>query len=138
MSKDKITVETSIEGDIDKIWEYWTKPDHIVKWNNASDDWHTPDAKNTLEEGGKFVYRMEAKDGSAGFDFIGTYKGVKDKEMLEYDLEDGRNVVVNFEKSDGKVVVKEDFEPEEINPKDMQKEGWQAILNNFKKYVEEN
>lgn len=138
MSKDKITVETSIDADIDKIWEYWTKPDHIVKWNNASDDWHTPDAKNTLEEGGKFVYRMEAKDGSAGFDFIGIYKGVKDKEMLEYDLEDGRNVIVYFEESDGKIIVKEDFEPEEINPKDLQKEGWQAILNNFKKYVEEN
>lgn len=138
MSKNKISVETNIDADIEKVWEFWTEPDHIVKWNNASDEWHTPDAKNSLEEGGKFIYRMEAKDGSAGFDFIGVYKGIKDKEMIDYDLEDGRNVIVYFEKSDGKVKVKEDFEPEEINPKDMQKEGWQAILNNFKKYVEEN
>lgn len=136
MAKDKIKVDTSVEKDLDKVWEFWTKPEHIAKWNQATEDWMCSNAENDLQKGGKFVYRMEAKDGSYGFDFSGEYMEVKPKEKLVYALEDGRSAEINFSEEHGKTIITETFEPESENPEDQQKEGWQAILNSFKKYAE--
>jgi hypothetical protein len=132
----KITVETTINASIEKIWLYWTEPKHIEKWNNASDDWHTPHAENDLRIGGKFLSRMEAKDGSFGFDFEGIYSEVKPFEKIKYSLEDGREVETMFVKNGENIEITTTFDAENENPIEMQKEGWQAILNNFKKYVE--
>lgn len=136
MKKTNITIEAIIQAPIEKVWQFWTEPAHIQKWNNASDDWHTPFAKNDLQKGGKFLYRMEAKNGSIGFDFEGTYTLIKHQETIEYVLGDGREVQIEFIKEDGKVKVIENFDAEDTNPVEMQREGWQAILNNFKAYVE--
>ena len=132
-----ITVSTSIHAPFEKVWDYYTKPTHVMGWNHASDDWHTTAAESDLKEGGKFSYRMEAKDGSEGFDFEGTYTKVNDHGMLEYTF-DGRMVSVDMmPKGDHtEVVVK--FDPEDENPIEQQQQGWQAILDNFKKYVEAN
>ena len=135
-NQSEITVETSISKPIEKVWELWTLPEHIIKWNHASDDWHTPFAENDPITGGKFLWRMEAKDGSFGFDFEGVYNNVVDKQLLTYSMADGRNVKIGFIADGDKTNVKETFDPESINPVEMQKEGWQAILNNFKKYAE--
>ena len=136
MNKETITVETLIDAPLEKIWEYWTDPKHIVKWTTASDDWHTPKATNDLRPGGKFLTRMEAKDGSFGFDFEGVYAVVEPHKKIEYDMADGRNVKVTFEKQNDKYKVIESFHAEDTNPIEMQKAGWQAILDNFKTYVE--
>jgi len=135
-TKDQIKIEASIEENMKKVWEYWTKPEHITKWNHASEEWLCPSAENDLKEGGKFVYRMEAKDGSFGFDFSGTYKEVNPKKKLVYEIEDGRMVTILFSEEDNTTTIKQTFEPETENSKEMQKEGWQAILNTFKKYAE--
>lgn len=135
-SENKITVEVEIENKLEKVWEFWTKPEHITKWNFASEDWLCPSAENDLKEGGKFVYRMESEDGKIGFDFSGTYEEVEPKEKLTYKLDDGRQADILFTENDGKTSLKEIFEPESENSEEMQKEGWQAILNNFKKYAE--
>lgn len=132
----KITVETTINASIEKIWLYWTEPKHIEKWNNASDDWHTPHAENDLRIGGKFLSRMEAKDGSFGFDFEGIYSEVKPFQMIKYRLEDGREVETMFVKNGENIEITTTFDAENENPIEMQKDGWQSILNNFKKYVE--
>ncbi|MDR5589067.1 SRPBCC family protein [Christiangramia sp. SM2212] len=132
----KIEVEVEIKKNLDKVWEFWTKPEHITKWNFASEDWLCPSAENDLKEGGKFVYRMEAKDGSFSFDFSGIYEEIKPKEKLVYKLDDGRMANIHFSEDDETTKVKEIFEAEENNSKEMQKDGWQAILNNFKKYAE--
>jgi len=131
-----ITVETTVNAPVEKVWELWTKPEHITKWNNASDDWHTPQATNDLRVGGKFHSRMEAKDGSFGFDFSGTYNEVKPRELIEYTLEDGRKVTIHFTANGNETKMVETFDAEKTHPVEMQKEGWQSILNNFKKYVE--
>ncbi len=131
-----ITVENIIQAPVTKIWEYWTKPEHIVKWNNASDDWHTPWAENDLRAGGRFVSRMEAKDGSFGFDFGGVYDAVTENEYIENTLDDGRKVKIIFTAQGNYTRVEESFEPENINSLELQKGGWQAILDNFKKYTE--
>ena len=131
-----ITVENIIQAPVTKIWEYWTKPEHIVKWNNASDDWHTPWAENDLRAGGRFVSRMEAKDGSFGFDFGGVYDAVTENEYIENTLDDGRKVKIFFTAQGNYTRVEESFEPENINSLELQKGGWQAILDNFKKYTE--
>jgi uncharacterized protein YndB with AHSA1/START domain len=131
-----ITVETTINAPLENVWKAWTTPEEIVKWNNASDDWYTPSAENDLTEGGKFVFRMEARDGSASFDFSGTYVTIKEKEWLEYRLIDDRKVTVGFEEADGKTKVTETFAPETENSAEAQKQGWQAILDNFRQYVE--
>jgi uncharacterized protein YndB with AHSA1/START domain len=137
--KTKVTVEANIHAPIERVWEMWTKPEHIIKWNNASDGWHSPKAENDLREGGKFMCRMEAKDGSAGFDFAGTYDEVAGEDFISYTMDDGRKVEVSFEdEGNGKTHITETFETEDQNPVEMQREGWQAILNNFKKYVEAN
>jgi len=113
-----------------------TKPEHIVRWNNASDNWHTPRAANDLRIDGRFVSRMEARDGSSGFDFSGIYTDVKPLKQIEYTLDDGRKVKILFVSMGNLTTVKETFETEQIYPVEMQQNGWQAILNNFKKYVE--
>jgi uncharacterized protein YndB with AHSA1/START domain len=138
MEKEFITLETKIHAPVDQVWKCWTTPDHIVKWNHASDDWHTPHAENDLRVGGTFSYRMEAKDGSFGFDFAGVYDRVVPHELIEYTMEDGRKVTVSFSAGDIKTKVVETFEAETENPVDMQRAGWQAVLENFKKYIESN
>jgi uncharacterized protein YndB with AHSA1/START domain len=134
--KNSITVEATIDASLTKVWKCWTTPEDIVQWNNASDDWYTPSADNDLIEGGKFVFRMEARDGSFSFDFSGTYQTIKEKELLEYVLADNRKVSVAFTESDGQTNVTEIFEPETENTMELEQQGWQAILNNFKRYVE--
>src|SRR5690606_33705096 len=135
--KQPITIETTINAPIEKVWACWTKPEHITKWNNASDDWHSPQAENDLRVGGKFITRMEAKDGSVGFDFGGTYDEVKEYELIAYTMDDNRKVKVTFSQhNDEETKVVETFDPEAENSIEMQRDGWQAILNNFKKYVE--
>lgn len=129
-------VETTINAPVDKVWEYWTKPEHITRWNNASDDWHTPRAENDLRTGGSFTSRMEAKDGSMGFDFGGVYDEVISNEYIAYTLGDGRKVKINFSVQGKQTKVTESFEAESTNPAEMQQGGWQAILNNFKQYTE--
>ncbi|MBD8490920.1 SRPBCC family protein [Echinicola sp. CAU 1574] len=133
---EKITVTTKVNAPVDTVWAYWTSPEHITKWNAASDDWHTPHASNDLREGGVFTSRMESKDGSMGFDFSGTYNKVEEGALLSYAMEDGREVEVIFTPEGNSTLVKETFDPEQTNPVEMQKGGWQAILDNFKKYVE--
>jgi uncharacterized protein YndB with AHSA1/START domain len=138
LNKTTITVENTVEAPAEKVWKFWTSPEHITKWNCASDDWHSPFAENDLRVGGKFLARMEAKDGSFGFDFGGVYDEVKTNELIEYTLGDGRKVVVTFANNGQGTKVVETFEAEGTNPIEMQKGGWQSILDNFKKYVEAN
>lgn len=132
----QISAQVLIDAPIDKVWNYWTTPVHIVQWNNASDDWHTPRAENDLNVCGKFRYRMEAKDGSMGFDFEGVYVTIKENELIEYIIGDGRKVKIEFIKNGDKTNVIEIFEAETENSIELQRKGWQAILNNFKRYVE--
>lgn len=136
--KTEITVETTVEAPVEKAWKLWTAPEDIIRWNNASDDWYTPRAENDLRPGGKFVYRMEAKDGSFSFDFGGAYDEVKTNELLVYTLGDGRKVKVTFTGNDAETKVAETFEAESTHPIEMQRDGWQAILDNFKRYAERN
>ena len=136
-SEGKIEIESKINAELDRVWEYWTKPEHITKWNKASEDWLCPNAENDLKEGGKFKYRMESEDGKVGFDFAGTYKVVKEKEKLTYELEDGRNAEVIFLEEDGSVMIKETLDTEDENPVDQQEQGWKSILESFKTYTEE-
>lgn len=131
-----ITIRTTIEAPLEKVWEFWSNPKHIINWCNASDDWHAPTAENDLQTGGRFLTRMEARDGSFGFDFEGIYSNVKDHSVIEYDLADGRHVSIQFSKLNDDTEVVETFDPEGENPLEMQRQGWQAILNNFKNYVE--
>ena len=137
-NKINITVEAVINAGVEKVWEYWTKPEHITQWNNASPDWHTPHATNDLEVGGKFLSRMEAKDGSFGFDFWGVYDEVKANELITYTLGDERKVSIYFNSNGNTTKVTETFEAENENSVELQQGGWQAILDNFKKYVEAN
>jgi uncharacterized protein YndB with AHSA1/START domain len=133
-----ITVETTVNAPIEKVWSYFTQPQHVKNWNNASDDWHTPRAENDLQVGGNFVYRMEAKDGSFGFDFGGTYDAVNENEYLEYTIGDGRKVKISFIPQGTSTKVVETFEAETTNSFELQRTGWQSILDNFKKYTEAN
>ncbi|AWW00642.1 SRPBCC family protein [Arcticibacterium luteifluviistationis] len=136
MNKDTILVETTINASLEKVWESWVIPTHIMNWNNASEDWHTPAASNDLKVGGKFSYTMAAKDGSFSFDLGGVYTAIVKKELISYELADGRKVRVEFMKMENGVKIIELFEPESENPSKMQKAGWQAILDSFKKYTE--
>ncbi|HWY10195.1 MAG TPA: SRPBCC family protein [Bacteroidia bacterium] len=133
-----ITVETTVNAPVEKIWKLWNGPEHITKWNSASDDWHTTRSENDLRAGGKFSSRMEAKDGSMGFDFWGTYDAVKTNELIEYTMGDGRKAKTTFAANGNTTKITTSFEAEKQNPEEMQKGGWQAILNNFKKYCEGN
>lgn len=132
----KITIQATIKAEIQKVWDYYSLPEHITNWNFASDDWHCPSAENDLQPGGRYKARMEAKDGSFGFDFEATYDEVIKQKKIVYTLDDGRKVVTDFENQDGKTKVTTVFDAESENSIEMQKEGWQAILNNFKKYTE--
>jgi uncharacterized protein YndB with AHSA1/START domain len=133
-----LTVEAEIQAPVEKVWRFWTEPEHLIKWNNASEDWHTTRAENDVREGGRFLARMEAKDGSMGFDFSGKYNKVRPNRLLEYILDDGREVRVSFVSNGNLTTVTETFEAEQENALEMQRTGWQAILNNFKEYVEES
>ncbi|MFJ8236145.1 SRPBCC family protein [Ureibacillus sp. NPDC094379] len=133
-----LTIETTVQAPVEKVWDYYTEPTHITKWNSASEDWHTPHAENDLRVGGKFLSRMEAKDGSFGFDFGGVYDEVIPHEVIAYTLGDGRKVKINFKGQEDKTDIYVDFEAESENPPEFQKQGWQAILDNFKKYVEKS
>jgi len=132
----KITVETAVKADVDKVWRAWNNPEDIKRWNAASDDWHTSASSVELREGGKFSARMEAKDGSGGFDFEGTYTRVVPRRLIEYRMDDGRHVTVEFSEQPGRVLVRETFDAETQNPPEMQRQGWQAILDNFARHVE--
>lgn len=131
-----ITVSTVVRAPIEKVWSAWTEPEHIKAWNSASPDWHTPAAENDLRVGGGFKSRMEARDGSAGFDFAGTYTAIEERAKIEYAMEDGRRVSVTFAPEADGVRVTETFDPENESPAEMQREGWQAILENFRKHAE--
>ena len=133
-----ITVEATVNAPVEKVWKFWNLPEHITQWCNASDDWHAPHAENDLRVGGKFVTRMEAKDKSFGFDFSGIYDKVVPNQLISYAMEDGRKAKIEFIAKGDRTQVIETFEPENENPLEMQKGGWQAILNNFKKYTESN
>lgn len=136
MSFSKIKIEATIAADPQKVWKAWTKPEHITKWNFAVDDWQCPSASNDLRVGGKYSARMEAKDGSFGFDFEAIYDEVIENKKMTYTMGDGRKVTTTFEDKGGKTLVTTVFDAEKENPEDMQRGGWQAILNNFKKYAE--
>ena len=133
-----LTVSAVINAPLQKVWEYFTTPHHIMQWNNASADWHTPKAANDLKKGGKFSFSMAAKDGSMSFDFEGTYNEVIEMQLIEYTTVDNRKVDVHFSANHHETVVMEAFEAETENPIEMQQQGWQAILNNFKLYTETN
>ncbi|MCX8481168.1 MAG: SRPBCC domain-containing protein [Sediminibacterium sp.] len=134
--KNPIQVSTIINKPIEKVWEYWNLPDHITKWYFASSDWHCPAAENKLEIGEKFDFRMEAKDGSVGFNFWGTYTIIETHKILKAILVDNRQLIIEFNYTDNITTIIETFEPENQNPVELQQQGWQAILNNFKQYAE--
>jgi len=135
-TKESITVEATLNAPVKKVWELWTDPNHITHWNQASHYWHTPKAKNDLRVGGKFLSRMEAKDGNSGFDFSGIYDEIKSHKLISYTLDDGRKVKISFNGNKNETKVVETFEAENTNSLEMQREGWQAILDSFKHYVE--
>jgi len=133
-----ITVRTSVNAPIETVWKHWTAPESITQWNNASDDWHTPRASNDLRKDGKFSYRMEARNGSMGFDFEGVYNNVVVNKQIDYTLADGRKVKITFSYYGKTTELIETFEAESINSIDLQRNGWQSILDNFKKFAELN
>jgi uncharacterized protein YndB with AHSA1/START domain len=133
-----ICVQVNINAPAEKVWKLWTTPDDIVKWNHASDDWHTTRAANDLRRGGKFLSRMEARDGSTGFDFEGVYETIKANKLIEYFIVDGRKVRIDFSANKNTTKVVETFEAENVYSIEQQRSGWQAILNNFKEYAELN
>lgn len=135
-TKTVITVTAEINAPVEKVWTCWTEPEHIVRWNQASDDWHTPRADNDLRAGGRFLCRMEARNGSQGFDFTGLYTRVIMCKQIEYTLDDARKVKISFASAGDTTTVTESFEAEQVYSPELQKSGWQAILNNFKSYVE--
>lgn len=133
-----ITIRATIKAPRDVVWKYLTEPAHVVHWNHASDDWHTTSAENDLQVGGKFNYRMEAKDGSFGFDFGGVYEQIVKEQLIRYSLGDNRKVSIELSGLGDVTVVTETFDAENENPLEMQQTGWQAILNNLKQYTESN
>jgi uncharacterized protein YndB with AHSA1/START domain len=134
----KITVSATVNAPIEKVWDYWTKPEHITNWNFASDDWQCPSAENDLRVGGKYSARMEAKDGSFGFDFEVIYDEVEALQEISYTMADGRKASTIFESHGDATYVSTTFDAETENSVELQQGGWQAILNNFKKYTEGN
>jgi len=136
--KTVITIAADINAPVSKVWEYWTKPEYITQWAFASPEWHAPKAENDLRVGGSFSSRMEAKDGSMGFDFGGVYDAVDTNEYIEYTLGDGRKVKINFTADGDTTKIVQSFEAESQHSIEMQQFGWQAILNNFKSYTESN
>lgn len=138
MKKSQIRIEALITASSSKVWSYWTEPQHITQWNFAVPEWHCPKATNDLRVGGKYFARMEAKDGSFGFDFEATYVDVVDQNRIVYTMTDGRKVSTSFEALGNTTKVVSIFDAENENPEEMQRQGWQSILNNFKSYTERN
>ncbi len=132
----KITVTTTINADLDTVWDCWNNPEDIKQWNTASEDWHTTQSMVDLREGGKFSSRMEAKDSSMGFDFIGTYTKVDKPNRIEYVMDDDREVSIDFKQTEQGIIVTETFDAETQHDPEFQKQGWQSILDNFAKHVE--
>ena len=132
----KIDIQTTVNADIGSVWHAWSNPEDIKRWNAASDDWHTTHSTVELREGGTFLSRMEAKDGSFGFDFEGTYTRIETHKLIEYRMSDGREVRVEFIPQGSAVLIKSTFDAENENPAEMQRAGWQAILDNFARHVE--
>ena len=132
----KISVEVTIKAPVEQVWDYWTAPEHIINWSFATDEWYCPSAKNDLRPGGVFISRMEAKDGSIGFDFSGTYDHIEPLKSIIYTLDDGRKIEITFSFMGDSTHIIETFEAEKENSLEMQQAGWQSILNNFKKYAE--
>lgn len=137
-AKPVITVSNRLNMPVEAVWKYWTEAEHVVRWNHASDDWHTTRAENDLRKGGQFLYRMEAKDGSFGFDFYGEYMKVVKYATIESKLGDGREVSVSFTGQGDATDLVESFEAEGQNSLELQRSGWQAILDNFKRYAEDS
>ena len=135
-NKIQITIDAHVNAPIEKVWDYYTKPEHITKWNFASDDWECPSTSNDLIAGGKYIARMQAKDGSFGFDFEAIYDDIINNEKIAYTMTDGRHAIVSFHNLGDKTEVTVTFDAETENPIEMQRDGWQSILNNFKKYAE--
>lgn len=133
-----ITVEATVKAPVAKVWKYWGEPQHITQWCAASDDWHAPKAENDLRTGGKFSTTMAAKDGSFSFDFGGVYDNVQPNKLIAYTIGDGRKVNITFWEQGSETKIVETFDAEDQNPVEMQRGGWQAILDNFKKYTENN
>lgn len=135
-AKTAITVEALVKAPIEKVWKSWSEPGHITQWCQASDDWHAPYAENDLRKDGKFKTTMAAKDGSASFDFEGVYTNVQENKVIEYVMADGRTVKITFSANGDETQVTETFDAESFHPIEVQRGGWQAILDNFKKYTE--
>lgn len=136
MNVTEISIYAEIDVPIKLAWELWHTPIHIKEWYTASEEWATSEAENNFKEGGKFSYRMEAKDGTVDFDFSGKYDKIENHRFISYTLDDGRKVDVRFRKTDTDTIIIQKFQPETENPLKIQKEGWQAILNNFKRYAQ--
>ena len=136
--KKSIDVEVTVNASVVKVWKYYTEPKHILNWNTASEDWHTTKSENDLKVGGKFLSRMEAKDGSFGFDFEGLYDEVKTNELIAYTLNDGRKAKIAFTSVNDSTIIDVVFEAENQNSTELQQNGWQAILNSFMNYTETN
>jgi len=130
----KISVSVVMAEPIERVWEAYTSPEEVVHWNFASDDWHCPKASGDLRVGGSFSHRMEAKDGSFGFDFEGTYTNIVENELIEYSFGD-RSARIEFSSEGDQVKVEVMFDPEDENSAELQKAGWQAILDNFARHV---
>lgn len=133
-----ITIEATVNAPIEKVWKLWNEPKHITQWAFASPDWHAPKAENDLRLNGTFSTTMAAKDGSFSFEFGGVYTKVDNHKAIEYTIGDGRKVQIHFSSAGTQTKIVETFEPEGQNPEEMQRGGWQAILNNFKAYAEKN
>ena len=138
IEKTIVTVGGSVNMPVEKVWNLWTDPKHIIKWNSASDDWHTPKAENDLRVGGRFLSRMESKDGKEGFDFSGKYSKIELYKCIDYTMDDNRKTHITFESHGNKTKITESFETETENPVEMQRMGWQSILDNFIKYAEKS
>lgn len=136
MPDNPITIEATVNASLETVWESWTRPEHITGWAFASDSWEAPEAENDLKVGGSFRTRMQDKNTKEGFDFSGTYIRVKEFELIEYEMDDGRKVAVRFVEAPSGVRVIQTFDPETENSLEKQREGWQAILDNFKMYAE--
>ena len=136
MKVKKINIEVEISAPISKVWQFWTEAKHITNWAFASEDWHCPHAENNLTVGGKFTTRMEANDESFGFDFSGTYNEIVLLKQINYTMDDGRKSTIDFVDRGDFTLIEQTFDAENENPVELQKNGWQAILNNFKKYIE--
>jgi len=135
-AKTMITIESEVKASVEKTWNCWTMPEHIMKWNHASDDWYCPAAANDLQPGGKFSATMAARDGSFRFDFSGVYTEVIPHKKISYTMDDDRKATILFEEKNGITMIRESFEAESTNTLELQRFGWQAILDNFKKHTE--